>query len=311
MDPRAAAIADAWKAGRGRTMPVLILGESGVGKEYVARSMAERAGLAFHAINCAALPGELVESELFGHARGAFTGAHGARNGFFSRAGAGVAFLDEIAKAPLSTQAKLLRVIERRESRAVGADDASPVRAVIVLACSERLESEVAHGRFLADLWYRIRTLSVSITPLRSRAGDLSRLAIEFARANGATLDSAALSLICGYRWPGNVRELKHAIGAAAILSGPEITLDALAAVVPDAIAPARAAALSLAAERPDGFTQSEYETRTGLSRSTAHERLVSLWHAGVVERSLDGRVYRYSLPSESGPDSGESGEDQ
>ena len=203
--------------------PVLILGESGSGKELVARDL-HRLGTSpggpFVAINSAALPEHLVESELFGHERGAFTGAAGSRKGAFESADRGTLFLDEIGELPLPAQAKLLRVLEERRVTRLGGNRSIPVEARVVAATNRDLEAEVAAGRFRQDLYYRINVHLVRVPPLRDRLSDIPGLAARFIAAicerfgiRPKKLSTDALDVLMGYDWSqNNVRELRNVI---------------------------------------------------------------------------------------------------
>jgi DNA-binding NtrC family response regulator len=209
------------RAARSR-VPVLIEGETGTGKEIVARAVHQRSGerdAPFLVQNCAAIAESLLESELFGHLRGAFTGASRDRSGLFVEAGRGTVFLDEIAEAPAPVQARLLRVLQHEEVKAVGADRTRPLHARIIAASNRSLEDEVRAGRFRRDLYYRLAVFPIRIPPLRHRAADVPALAQHFLRRAEAReerptdgLDADALALLQTYPWPGNVRELENEI---------------------------------------------------------------------------------------------------
>jgi len=224
----------------------LILGESGTGKELVARMIHEhspRAAKPFVAVNCAAFPDTLIEAELFGFERGAFTGAVKKREGRFRAADGGTLFLDEIAELPLPAQAKLLRVLQDGTVEPLGTDQSVKVDVRIVSATHRNLREHVAQGLFREDLFYRINVLDVSLPPLRDRDGDLPLL-IEFflqgfTKTDAAgnklvpTISTDAYAALSAYRFPGNVRELGHAIEHAAVLAGHgDITLDHLPAAI-------------------------------------------------------------------------------
>jgi transcriptional regulator with GAF, ATPase, and Fis domain len=209
--------------------PVLITGESGVGKELVARSLhycGPRAKEPFIALNCAAIPETLIESELFGYQRGAFTGAVEAHEGAFESADKGTLFLDEIGEMPLAMQAKLLRVLETSEVQRVGSTERKLVKFRLVTATNRNLELEVKHGRFRADLYYRVMVYPIHVPPLRERLEDLPRLVQHHLGVIGARdgrpalrLTPAALEKLLGYAWPGNVRELVNLLERAALLA--------------------------------------------------------------------------------------------
>jgi two-component system, NtrC family, response regulator HydG len=206
----------------GSDATVLITGESGTGKELVARAvhdLSERRHLPFVAVNCAALPPALLESELFGHVRGAFTDARENRHGLFVQAGGGTLFLDEIGEMPLDMQVKLLRVLQERMLRPVGADLEVPFAARLITATNRDLETAIEDKRFREDLFYRINVVQISVPPLRARPGDLRILANHFvhkiATRSGrglATLSDEAARKLVAYDWPGNVRELENCI---------------------------------------------------------------------------------------------------
>ncbi len=214
---------------------VLVRGESGTGKELVARELHERNSVrrnaSFVAVNCAALPSELIESELFGHEKGAFTGAAARREGKFEQADSGTLFLDEIGDMSSNVQAKLLRALEERRIERLGANESIPVDVRIVSATHRPLEQEITNGNFRADLFYRLRVVTVEIAPLRERREDIPLLAETFVRMAGEryelpqrSLSQAALRRLVEYNWPGNVRELKNTIDRAVIMAdGDEI----------------------------------------------------------------------------------------
>ena len=214
---------------------VLVRGESGTGKELVARELHERNSVrrnaSFVAVNCAALPSELIESELFGHEKGAFTGAAARREGKFEQADGGTLFLDEIGDMSSNVQAKLLRALEERRIERLGANETIPVDVRIVSATHRPLEQEITNGNFRADLFYRLRVVTVEIAPLRERREDIpllvetfTRLAAERYELPQRSLSQGALRRLMEYNWPGNVRELKNTIDRAVIMAdGDEI----------------------------------------------------------------------------------------
>ncbi len=219
---------------------VLVRGESGTGKELVAREIHERNSArrngAFVAVNCAALPSELIESELFGHEKGAFTGAAARRQGKFEQADGGTLFLDEIGDMSANVQAKLLRALEERTIERLGSNEAIPVDVRIVSATHRPLEQEITTGNFRADLFYRLRVVTIDIPPLRERREDIPMLAETFAKGAAERYDlplrqisQTALRRLLDYDWPGNVRELKNTIERAAIMAdGTELVADDL-----------------------------------------------------------------------------------
>jgi formate hydrogenlyase transcriptional activator len=229
---------------------VLLSGETGTGKELLARLVHQRSRRAhgpFVAVNCAALPESLVESELFGHEKGAFTGAIGRKPGKFEIADRGSLFLDEVGDLPLEAQAKLLRVLQDGQVQRVGGTQAVRVDVRVIAATNRDLEAGVASGAFRADLFYRLNVFPIRLPPLRDRPRDIVLLARHFLRQFEAKFrrpplefSSGALRRLCGHQWPGNVRELQNAVERAVILSrGRRVPADAIA--LPRAV-PARAA---------------------------------------------------------------------
>ena len=206
-------------------LPVLLTGESGTGKELIAAAIHRRSGRAdkrFVAVNCGAIPAELIESELFGHAKGSFTGADRDRRGLWEEADGGTVFLDEITETTPAFQVKLLRVIQEREIRRVGSNQTLEVDVRIVAASNRDVEAEVSAGRFRNDLFYRLNAVSLVLPPLRERREDIPPLAHSFARriyslSPSVTFSPEAVTLLERYPWPGNIRELENAVvrGAA------------------------------------------------------------------------------------------------
>ncbi|HXX66597.1 MAG TPA: sigma-54 dependent transcriptional regulator [Polyangiaceae bacterium] len=212
---------------------VLILGESGTGKELAARAIHQqspRAKKPFVAVNCGGIPKELVESELFGHVRGAFTGAQTARAGLFETADGGTILLDEVGDLPLAAQVKLLRVLQEGEIKRVGADETRTVDVRVLAATNVDLVSRIQSGQFRRDLYYRLNVIAIELPPLRERGDDVLLLANhylqKFARSMGREpkrLSADAVRALREYEWPGNVRELEHAIEHAMVLSQKEV----------------------------------------------------------------------------------------
>ena len=280
---------------------VLLLGESGSGKELAARGIHDKSPRAhgpFVAVNCAAIPAGLLESELFGHEKGAFTGATSRRIGKFEQAGGGTLFLDEIGDMPLEIQAKILRALETRHVERLGGGRPVPVDARIVAATHRDLASMIRQGTFREDLFHRLNVFPLCLPPLRERREDIPLLAGRFLEElrPGTTLSVEALQRLLAYDWPGNVRELKNVISRAAVLSGG------------DAIAPEHLP--GLAAHGPDSFSTLE-EGDAGLDgRLAAYEK--SLIEAalsrtggvqaraahllGIKERSLWHRVKKRGI---------------
>jgi transcriptional regulator with PAS, ATPase and Fis domain len=211
---------------------VLLLGESGTGKEVIARYIHElstRADGTFQSINCGALPEGLLESELFGHVKGSFTGAVRDRSGLFTAAAGGTFFLDEIGETTPATQVKLLRVLQHREVIPVGATDPQPIDVRLIAATNRDLEEEIRRGTFRRDLFYRLNVITIHLPPLRARREDVPLLAEAFLRRAAGPdeaptrLSAAALQVLTEYHWPGNVRELENALERALILRRQDV----------------------------------------------------------------------------------------
>src|SRR5689334_10325076 len=212
---------------------VLVTGESGTGKELVARALhtrSPRRAQPFVALNCGALTETLLESELFGHVKGAFTGAQRDQKGLFDAADGGTIFLDEIGDIPPATQVRLLRVLQEGELKRVGAADSVRVDVRVIAATHRDLPKLVKSGKFREDLFYRLNVIAIPIPPLRDRIEDVPLLAHHFLRRytdrlgkKVKTLTPEAIELLCGYRWPGNVRELENVIERAVVLTSKEV----------------------------------------------------------------------------------------
>jgi two-component system response regulator HydG len=217
-------------------VPILIEGESGTGKDLLARAahaMSSRSGRPYVALNMSAIPENLAEAELFGHEKGAFTGADQARDGFFAEAEGGTLFLDELGLLPLSLQPKLLRVLQDGEYIPVGSRKPRKADVRIIAATNEDLAAQVKAGKFREDLWFRLRVVPVRLPPLRERREDIPLLIEHLIRKHAVRLnrpplqpDAAALRALLDHPWPGNIRELEHAIERGLLLAqGPAITL--------------------------------------------------------------------------------------
>jgi DNA-binding NtrC family response regulator len=263
---------------------VLLLGESGTGKELFARAvhhLSPRRDQPFVAINCAAIPETLIESELFGHERGAFTGANERRPGKFELASGGTVFLDEIGELPLAVQGKLLRAIEEKTVDRIGGRMPVPVDVRIVAATNRELQQAAEAGEFRRDLYFRLAVFPIEIPPLRERAGDVVLLARHFAaqfgkelRGRAATLTDAALALLGAHAWPGNVRELENAIERACILADTS-ALDARDFNLPAA----------RGSETPAPATFAELDLSGGLAEAT--ERAVNFVERRKIAETL------------------------
>ena len=281
---------------------VLILGENGTGKEIVANQLhrlSRRRERAFVPANCGALPRDLVESALFGHVRGAFTGATGAKEGYFAQADGGTLFLDEIGELPPSLQPKLLRVLESGMVRAVGAAGERKVDVRVVCATHRDLEQQVAKGGFRLDLFHRLSTVTIEIPPLRERRDDIALLADHFLdqvadEAGRKALSPAAREALAGYRWPGNVRELRNAIHRAAIFGGAILRPE-------DLFAQVARAAIDSGRVAIDGRRLDEIERdviAVALRRHKGNRRAAA--HLlGVPKSTFCDKVRRYQLAAE------------
>jgi two-component system response regulator AtoC len=286
---------------------VLITGESGTGKELIASLVHEagpRAAAPFVAVNCGAIPEQLLESELFGHIRGAFTGAVDDRAGLFQEAHGGTLFLDEIGELPVALQVKLLRALQEGEIRAVGDNVARPVDVRVITATSRHLEEEVRVGRFRADLFYRVNVVRIPLPPLRERREDIPELVRHFigvfnARLNLQVSDvtSRAMRALMDYAWPGNVRELENVVERAMVLTdGRQLDLEHLPAQVrsPGAPIPGDDGDLDLSVKRQtEALERSLIERalrQTGGNRTRA-AKLLDLSH-----RALLYKIKEYGL---------------
>jgi len=223
------------------TSPVLLLGETGTGKELVARAIhftGLRREKALVPVDCSALTPTLVESELFGHVKGAFTGAHLSKRGLLQAANEGTIFLDEIGELPLFLQAKLLRVLQEKEIRPVGSTERIPIDVRVITATNRDLETGVRGGTFRQDLYFRLNVVQIRLPPLRERKGDIPLLVAYFLKNFSDPLEpvrgisDGALRRLIAYDWPGNVRELEHVLECAvALSSGSVLTADDLTSV--------------------------------------------------------------------------------
>jgi two-component system response regulator AtoC len=294
--------------------PVLIVGESGTGKELVASALhrhSKRGGGSFVRVNCGALPEGLIESELFGHERGAFTGADRQKPGRFERANGGTIFLDEVGELPASAQAKLLRVLQQREFERVGGTEILKADARVVSATHRDLPEEVAAGRFREDLFYRLNVVRIAIPPLRERREDIPPLAEQVLRRlerkygwSGLALSPEVLALILARPWPGNVRQLENALARAAITArGRAILPEHLEA--DDPVDPLSATSGEPIEELPLRALLAEVEQRAirralngcGNNRTRTAERL------GISRRQLFDKIREYDLLPDSAED--------
>ncbi len=290
---------------------VLIQGESGTGKELVARAIHEasdRASESFVKVNCAAIPRELIESELFGHERGAFTGATGQKRGLFELADGGTIFLDEIGDMDLGAQAKVLRVLQSGELMRVGGERPIKVDVRVLAATHHNLKEQVAGGEFREDLYFRLAVVPITVPPLRDRPGDVALLCRHYidvaCQENGIAgkpISQEAMDALAAYRWPGNVRELRNVMERMSILSDAELTIEDVPEDVVNAgrARPARRAGDGqLGALLSELFTAIGHELPAGgislkslreaVERAFIHQRLGELgWNVSRTAESL------------------------
>ncbi|MCB9555911.1 MAG: sigma-54-dependent Fis family transcriptional regulator [Deltaproteobacteria bacterium] len=305
---------------------LLILGETGVGKERLAQAIhydSARSKSPFVAINCGALPETLLESELFGHEKGAFTGAATSRRGCFELAHGGTIFLDEIGELAPHLQVKLLRVLQEREIRRLGAERATPVDVRVMAATNRDLDAEIEHGRFRQDLYFRLSVMTLTIPPLRERTEDIPELAqnyIDYTRPRLGTeiygMSPEVRDALMRYPWPGNVRELVNVVERAMLLCpGEEITLDQLpdgiiraARSVPSSEIPTHNIAHSPAAEwlkrpwrdvRREVLERAEKAYLEALLKETRGHIGQTAHRAGMQPRSLFDKLKYYGLSKE------------
>jgi transcriptional regulator with PAS, ATPase and Fis domain len=283
----------------GSTIGVLLLGETGVGKEVFARTLhraSRRASGPFIELNCAALTETLLESELFGHEKGAFTHATSAKPGLIEMAHGGTMFLDEVGDLPLSTQAKLLRIIEDSQLRRVGALKARPVDVRFVAATNIDLEARITAGTFRRDLFYRLNGVTLLIPPLRERTSEIGPLAEAFvARAWSGTgplpeLASETLEVLETYQWPGNVRELMHMIERAVLLCGPGPILPQH---LPEKLRVLGSTPEPEPAAPGEPTLDEEQQIRRALDRSNGNQTLAARL-LGISRRTLVNRLNAY-----------------
>ena len=283
--------------------PVLVQGESGTGKELFARFLHEagpRAGQAFVAVNCAALPRELLESELFGHEKGAFTGAANRKLGRFELAHRGTLLLDEISEMELGLQAKLLRVLQEREIDRLGGSRPIPIDARVVATTNRDLRAMVAAGEFRRDLYYRLNVVPLTLPPLRERREDIDLLTdhflARFAAGTRLRIEEEARVCLREHVWPGNVRELEHTIERAVLLTSDGVIRAADVAVEDEPIALAATAAAEPVAAELAGRTVHEVERE--LIVQTLHKTRNNRTHAarllGISVRTLRNKLAEY-----------------
>jgi two-component system NtrC family response regulator len=282
---------------------VLITGETGTGKELVARAIHDRSAqrdMPLIKVNCAAIPESLLESELFGHVRGAFTGATTTKKGKFALADGGTIFLDEIGTMPPSLQAKLLRVLQEREFEPLGAERSERVDVRVIAATNRDLRRMVAEGAFQGDLFYRLNVIPIELPPLRERREDIPALVEHFARKHAQRtgrridgIDDAALAALQQYDWPGNVRELENTIERAVVLS-TEPVITAAAVTLFGAPAPQSAGLPSLKLRHNVEWTERETIRRALESTRGVKKEAAELM--GISQRALSYYLGKYRI---------------
>jgi transcriptional regulator with PAS, ATPase and Fis domain len=294
---------------------LLLTGETGTGKTRLARvihNMSPRRGQPLLVVDCGALSASLIESELFGHVRGAFTGADRERRGKLAAAGRGTLLLDEVNSLPLPLQAKLLRAVDERIFEPVGSDQSQPVQARLIAASNEPLEREVAEGRFRRDLYYRLSVVSFTLPPLRRRREQIGKLAEQFLRQYASVyrpdvtvMSASALQALECYDWPGNIRELRNAVErAVAMCPGPVVQLEDLPENVGSPQEPQTAAP-------PDNVVGGSASAHTTLSQSLQNEEIRRIQEAllrhqnnrlraaaelGISRMGLYKKLHKYGL---------------
>jgi DNA-binding NtrC family response regulator len=282
--------------------PVLILGESGTGKELVARAIHSYSPVSdklFVPVDCGALTANLIESELFGHVRGAFTGATQARTGLLAGAGGGTVFLDEIGELPIELQAKLLRALQEREIRPLGSNEAVPLRARVLAATNRNLEAEIEKGRFREDLYFRLNVVSIQIPPLRNRKADIRLLVQGFIERHGGPAEGVtgfsqeALDKMTSYDWPGNVRELENCVQRALALgSGPLLEVEDLPPALLDNPKPS----LAELDQKTHNLENLERQAIIDALQSSGGDRLRAAKLLGIGKTTIYRKLKEYGL---------------
>ena len=283
---------------------ILILGETGTGKDVVARSLhahSENRDKPFVQIDCASLPRDIIEAELFGHEKGAFTNAHVARTGLIEAAEAGTVFMDEIGELPLDLQSKLLAVLERRVMRRIGATKEIVIPAWFIAATNRQLSDLVEEGKFRADLYYRLNVVSIEMPPLREREDDIILLAKYFAKQvmrrynfSQVNFSDSALTAIMQYPWAGNVREMKHVIERAILLNGEGIISAEGLNLTNTTVADKNA---TKAQEPPTAPETDEYSLIQQALEKTKGNISMAARELGISRMALRYRIKKYNIP--------------
>jgi transcriptional regulator with GAF, ATPase, and Fis domain len=274
---------------------ILLQGETGTGKELIARALhalSPRSEKPFVAVNCAAIPKELIESELFGHEKGAFTGATNSREGKFQQAHGGTIFLDEVGDMSLDTQAKVLRVLEERELQRVGGGQTFRVDVRVIAATNKDLLRGVEKADFREDLYYRLNVVPITIPPLRERKGDIINLAEHFMAGRAKKISRSARKLLTAYAWPGNVRELKNTIERAIVLGDGEV-------IQPEDLPHGLRLGGKMIAEPLESLEHMEEDHILRVLRHTGWNKSETAKILGVTRQTLDNKINKYSLQKE------------
>ncbi len=293
---------------------VVVEGETGTGKELVAKAIHEhsnRRGAPMVVFDCANQPKDLIESALFGHIKGAFTGATAPRAGSFQRADGSTIFLDELGEFGLELQPKLLRVLEAREIQKVGGDGYEPVDVRIIAATNRNLRQEVRAGRFREDLYYRLAVVKIQLPPLRDRTSDIPLLVEHFIQRNGAScsIDPGSYAKLMAYDWPGNVRELKNVVDRAAALNRGKTNIDLAQYVQPEDLSPRPAHEptaepdLSMSFKEAKGRVVSDFESRyiERLLRQHKNNISVAAREAGIDRKHFKDLMRKYGIEARPG----------
>jgi two-component system response regulator FlrC len=303
-DPAFCQVMELVRAVADRDTTVLVTGESGTGKEVVARALhsaSPRGSGPYVALNCAAIPESLLESELFGHEKGAFTGATAAHPGMFEQAHGGTLLLDEVGEMAPGLQAKLLRVLETRKVVRLGSTRDREVDVRVIAATNRELEAEVQAGRFRQDLYFRLNVFPIHIPPLRERLADILPLARHFLAILGSspgrtspTLSAAAEAALMAYGWPGNVRELQNAVERATILAGGEVLTPKHLGLPGELGAGARATG----SQTPGGVTLKDLEKRAIIAalEGVDGNRRKAAKQLGIALRTLQYKIKDYDI---------------
>ena len=313
-DPRMRELFDDLQSVADLDTTVLVHGETGVGKELLARSIhfsGKRRDKPFVAVNCAAIPAELFESELFGFRKGAFTSASESRRGFFQMANGGTLLLDEIGEMPLALQSKLLRAIEEKRVTPIGSDRVLEIDVRFIATTNKDLQGEVEHGRFRRDLFYRLSVMPVRVPPLRERVGDVPLLAQHFLEASARrskksvrVIAPAAMQALCRYAWPGNVRELENVIERAVIVAKGDTITDVDRFLTGEGERPR--VDLSLPFREAKAHVVEEFERAyvSGVLEAHGGKLTAAAKHADMDPKNFSEKLTRYGLRRAAAPES-------